>query len=751
MDSMPPEMPEAQKRTEATRLLNELVGDPNAGASFIENHRMRWLGSGAKKTGPALLQGKTDVRVELDMLREAASVDKAALDSVAPILAKTDLDAVKEAKALVGDSEVFAALPPEVQAAVVHLAKTDPLTSALRKLMGETEAGTLAMGNTVAKLQGDVRRLEMWDVVSQNQDWSPPPEVLASPDFQQRVAAGEYELVPPNLRHEVGNMAGKYVRRDVWEALRVLPDEQARTHQILQKMLRYMRFNKTVGNPGTWVTNLMGNTSGMYMSGMGPAQSSKAVKESYRAWREYAKDPLAQTLHADIHRRFIAHSLADSDLAKGVVGMTDRSLHNMLDAEMRAKTAEISPLDAMEKVYEASHKALQSTGNAARIAAAGYGTLDVWPKAMAYWGSLERAGFTLDAKAGTSLDAVPFDPAQARKFLLEQGTPAQMIPTEPKALRRAAQDEAARNVMSSFQMFNRLPKGQRLLGAAADIISGGFATSAAELMRIWLTWPKRALATPEARAHHGANMLKWGVVMGWAYGTLKAGQKAAGMDDEELEESKKSLSPTDRSFHNGAMATPIRDANGKPIWIDVSDMVFWPAQLMQGAEGVGLMPGQFSPVQAAKRLVWNSASQLIGGDILQRFAAENDMADAPFQNSRMSAMEAAARAGAVPVGIVNAWKGAQEAGVVPGRPVQAGPPPGPAAGLGKALLGGRVMTSAPDGAPQKSANFELRQAMDEATKLQSGRFKQGIFDILSPKNPDEMRRKAIEKRDKRTQ
>ena len=379
-----------------------------------------------------------------------------------------------------------------------------------------------------------------------------------------------------------GKLAGKYVDPEVWYSLVEMPKMQRHLNEGLGRFVNALKYMRTVGNAGSWVTNFFANGQSMLLSNLvNPfASPYSAGKGMLQFTRDLKAHMAAPGLSGDI-----ARSRFERAMELGIIG-SDYST-----AEFRASASEWGRLLEREAasgrgidVLEFFPRLLEKSKGAKDWLAQKYGAIDPLWKYSAYVNGLERGGFNL--KTGE------LDQKKALKFLMGSTMGFQgrtmagfkqrlnpMALTGPNVeayLKDAVEKEVARRIHLSFPMLDRVAEVNAKMNRLAGI-SNPFGKIKYEMLRIYSQLPKRIVEEPGM----AGTALALTAMAGGSAIALQQFRDARGVNKQDVDAAFAAAPPGVQRFKPGAMALWYRPEDGSTQFVDLTSM-FEPLSYLSG-------------------------------------------------------------------------------------------------------------------------------------------------------------------------
>lgn len=464
--------------------------------------------------------------------------------------------------------------------------------------MGEIDNAFIRMAETRARQKQLIVQGEMWKAASINPALSSPGDANAAAE-----AAGHTVPVPRDPQR-FGLMAGRFLHPDAWEALVQAPLAQRNASTLFSKFQNVLKFNQTVGNPGSWVTNFIANSQGIMLSNLAANPFSAPFKVG-NGMKLFLQDHAAHRLAPGIKGASLGGDRFTRAMELGVVG-SDYSTAEFRESAGVWKTAlekealgnggRVNPLEVFPRMLTKGKEHL------ARL----YGTIDPMWKYAAFTSGLE--------KAGVDLKTNEMDAEKAIKFIGKRYRPGMTL----GRIREQAELEIAQRIHYSFPMLDRVGEGVAKAGQAAGLINP-YLKVKVELMRNYAQLPRRMASEPGMLA----NVMAYTAVAGGTMYGLNELRRANGIDQKEVDAAFASTPTSVQRFKPGAMALPWRASNGKLQLIDMTQM-FEPLTWTQGSPDTAM----------ASRWLQNTALSPIDGTLLEPeamgFLSQSGMVDAAY-------------------------------------------------------------------------------------------------------------------------
>lgn len=450
--------------------------------------------------------------------------------------------------------------------------------------LGEIDNPFIRMAEARSRQKQLVMQGEMWKSVALDQSLSLPPDAPA-----EAAARGMTVQVPLNPKL-YGLSAGRWTTPEVWEALVQAPLAQRNASTFISKMQNVVKYNQTVGNPGSWLTNFMANAQGAMLSNMvNPFASPLKIGQGmHRFAKDYAEHMKAPGIAGDIRRdrftRGMELGMIGSDYSTAEFRRSSAEWLKLLEKEANLGKGRINPLEMFVSLGRQSKDKLATL----------YGSIDSLWKYSVWTNGLEKGG--IDSVTGE---------VNAKKAIKFIG--ARYRPGMTKArLKEQVELEAASRVHYSFPMLDRVGEGVAQANKAIGFVNPYFKVKS-ELMRNYAQLPRRVLSEPGMKA----NMMGYAAVFGASYYAFKAMREAMGVSQQEVDSAFASAPSAVQRFKPGAVGLWSRSDQGKLRFIDMTQM-FEPLTWMQGDPNSSV----------ATRFLLNTAISPIDGSVFEPEMAE---------------------------------------------------------------------------------------------------------------------------------
>lgn len=448
--------------------------------------------------------------------------------------------------------------------------------------LGEIDNPFIRMAETRTRQKQLILQGEMWKSISEN------PKLSVRPDAASEAQIRDWVEVP-KTPGKYGKAAGMLVSPETWEAMVQAPLAQRGMNNFLTKSANAIKYGQTVGNPGSWVSNFIGNAQGAALSNMvNPFASPYSVGKGFLEFsRDLKAHDLMPGIRGNVRRerfeRMMELGIVGSDYSTGEFREAAVNWHKLLEAEANTFNGKVNAIDVWTNVLEKGTKGKEKL-------ARWYGTIDTMWKYSAALNGLKKGGMDLNTGLITNKK-------KALRFIGDRYMPGM----SDDNLRKAVELEVASRIHKSFPMLDRVGSavaaGSRAVGAVNPYIK-----VQSELFRNYATVPKRILTEPGM----AANMLGYAAMTGGAYFLLKELRKANGIDQEEVDRAFAAAPKATARFKPGAFALPFRTAQGRISIVDLTQ-IFHPMTFLQG-----------NPETAAGgRILQNMLMSPINGSLLE--------------------------------------------------------------------------------------------------------------------------------------
>ena len=448
--------------------------------------------------------------------------------------------------------------------------------------LGEIDNPFIRMAETRTRQKQLILQGEMWKSISEN------PKLSVRPDAASPAQIADWVPVPATPG-KYGKAAGMLVSPETWEAMVQAPLAQKGMNNFLTKSANAIKYGQTVGNPGSWVSNFIGNAQGAALSNMvNPFASPYLVGKGFLEFsRDLKAHDLMPGIRGNVRRerfeRMMELGIVGSDYSTGEFREAAVNWHKLLEAEANTFNGKVNAIDVWTNVLEKGTKGKEKL-------ARWYGTIDTMWKYSTALNGLKKGG--MDLETGLIKNR-----GKALRFIGDRYMPGM----SEENMRKAVWLEVASRIHKSFPMLDRvgsaIAAGSRAIGAVNPYIK-----VQSELFRNYATVPKRILTEPGM----AANMLGYAAMTGGAYFLIKELRKANGIDQEEVDRAFAAAPKATARFKPGAMALPFRTAQGRISIVDLTQ-IFHPMTFLQG-----------NPETAAGgRILQNMLMSPINGSLLE--------------------------------------------------------------------------------------------------------------------------------------
>lgn len=492
-----------------------------------------------------------------------------------------------------------------------------------------------------------------------------------------------------------GQLNGRYVHPQVWEAISNSSEMPARVHTFANALLDTIKRNRTIYNPNAWATNVMGNIQGSILSGglnplMHPIQSGIQFAKALQLVAGSARWDVASA-NGQLLNRARALGVFTPGLAGSEMGML-RDFEKAVTGMQTRMGSKFSIMDAMKKL--ASIGVDSASGFSHKIGAV-YDGVDQAFK-MGNWLALRARGLK-----------------NPERFLGSQFD--ELLP--PARLQELVEREAARRVATSFPMPHAPSAAAAKLRTAASGAVGAmnpFMTMQLEEMRIYANIVARFRGQGgEAGTEFAGRLLAYSLFASAMTATLAGMRRSNGISDEEVALAKESMSDSAQAYKPGLLAMYWRDEQtGNPRFIDFTSGIS-ALRLTQGnSEEESLVNRVFynalkTPVSGTPAEAWVDQTMRLGGFD----AAPAGFSQKPTPNQLRSwkgMVDSLATAGVVPMAASTVPRALNQAGMLGTPPKDPFTRLSPAEGVANAL--GAKIT--PGGNPSNKAKELLFKRVD---------------------------------------
>lgn len=441
--------------------------------------------------------------------------------------------------------------------------------------LGEVDNAFVRIAETRARQKQLILQGEIWQNVANN------PRLSTHGDARTPEQIREWRQIPTD-QARFGKAAGKYVDPEVWESLVTLPKMQRNQSAGLARWINALKYTRTVGNAGSWVTNFMANGQSMLLSNLvNPfASPYSAGKGMLQFGRDLQSHLAAPGLPGEVGR-----SRFERAMELGIIG-SDYST-----AEFRSSASEWRRMLEKEAskgrgidVMELFPRMLKQGKGAKDWLAQKYGAIDPLWKYSTYVNGLEKGGF--DLKTGK------IDQKRAIKFLMgsETGFAARTMagfgqrinplaltgPNVEAYLKDAVEKEVARRIHLSFPMLDRVAPVTAKMTQLAGI-TNPFGKIKYEMLRVYSQLPKRIVEEPGM----AGTAMSLVALAGGSVLAMQQLRQAMGVDKQQVDAAFASAPAGIQRFKPGAMALWYRPEDGSTQFADLTQL-FEPLTYLSG-------------------------------------------------------------------------------------------------------------------------------------------------------------------------
>lgn len=423
----------------------------------------------------------------------------------------------------------------------------------------------------------------LWKGVADN-----PALSTAADNIAAQEAIGHTVQVPLNAA-KYGFAAGKYVHPETWEALEQIPLMQRNVQGFVGKIINGLKYGQTVGNPGSWVTNTLGNLQNIMMSGLlNPFASPLQLGRGIRTFaQDYKAHMLAPGVKGDARReRFLKameYGILGSDYATAEFRLSANAWAREVEAEANRFQGRVDGLSLMAGLSAKKDKL-----------ASYYGAIDPIAKYTAWSEGLRKGG--IDA-ATNKLGEVN-GRLKAARFL---GKSLYHPALSDEQVTQRVFEKAAREIHLSFPMLDRVAPAVTNMAKGIGVINP-YIKIRMEQLRVYANLPKRMLDDPR----FAANQLGYAAIFASLYFGVKAAREHAGVSQQKVDEAFASAPQSIQRFKPGALATWWRDDKGRLQFVDLTQ-TFEPMTYLQGDPNSSVV----------KRVLTNLAISPIDGSLTE--------------------------------------------------------------------------------------------------------------------------------------
>jgi hypothetical protein len=434
----------------------------------------------------------------------------------------------------------------------------------MRRLLGRNESAILGIANTLTKQRALVAQGEMFRQFVSNF----PELVSASPK-------PNWIEVPKN-KAKYGDVAGKYVSPDAYDALIYQPEFIAQTNKLLMAASSWVKGNQiALGGVSTFNTNFFGSTKGAYLSGaIGLGRFPKMIDAARILMGKASKKAFGveAAISDDLIRLGVdAPGFNETELGSAREKLRD-SLYKAYGARKNI---------TMESVFS---EGLSMIRKPAATFGAYYDDMDRLWKVGSFLTLIEQGGFSYadgifdKAAAAKFLSVTPevkryralFDKKQWAKMSPEERLPPAWR-TDMNALSEAVKQEATLRISSSFPMPDRVSPAMKEARGAVGIVAP-YLTYKSEEARVNVAILQRI-----RRGEHGL-ILRVGGMLAAGAGAAEAARQLAyanGITKAEIDSGFENDSPSNKRYRPSRIPLPWKDSLGRVQFADLTSYGDW--------------------------------------------------------------------------------------------------------------------------------------------------------------------------------
>ncbi len=424
-----------------------------------------------------------------------------------------------------------------------NLKKREDFPLPLRKLMGESASGLSGIAKTISAQRSILSQLTIAADIARNPAWTRPEVEMG---FGRKL---------PEWK-SFGELAGKAVRDDIYDALINTPRTIQRADTIRQTLLGYQKINLIgLGGTGSIRHHVMGLLKGAGLSGglslTRPDQGGRALWTAIQAERSWREHPVAAGLMDEMRKLGVVEAGFGHEEIRGAE-------RDMLD-KLKKTIMKGKPQDLYSILG-----AVRGFGDTYMKAGAKASAVFDWTNNIVRGASYVNLVKKLTPKAQSFLDRLnagePMDKLRAESH----GQLVELLQHMPPEL--AAKRMAAKKIQDSFvnysqsSNFSQAVKNSNLAG----VVFSPVFTTAAERFRVSAMLANRLKTEPELKW----NMLREAMVMSAVYGGYKALQYHNGITDEEVAQAHAAVAGKTSQFHPGIFNEAWRDDYGRIQFTD---------------------------------------------------------------------------------------------------------------------------------------------------------------------------------------
>ena len=449
---------------------------------------------------------------------------------------------------------------------------------------------------------------QIWEAVAANREFSMRADAANASEIQE----GWVSPSETNSR-KFGLARGMWIREDVHDALVTIPLMQRNQSSFMQSAMQTLKWNQTVGNPGSWVNNSLENLQGMMLSNMvnpwtfplkigrgmhtytkdftahmaAPGMDTNAIKFSPDMDFQTASNMTTTNVARGRFLKAIEKGWIGSEYSTHEFRASSVEWHKFLNKQSDMTGGKINALDVYNGFINAKNRPLDWLSGK-------YAAIDTLSKYATGIAGLEKAGVGLESGR---ID----DMAKAMKFL--DGTNRIRPGMSHDQILEEIWNEVTRRIHFSFPMMDRVaPAVAAVANSAAGGLGNRYFKVKAEQYRVYGQLAGRVLSEPGMKA----NMLGYTAMVGsLAAGPLYVARQLNGVNQDTVDAAFASAPDAVQRFKPSAMALWGRKDNGRLTFINTAHLL----EPLSWAVG--------DPTQKAMNILTNFAQSPINGNMLE--------------------------------------------------------------------------------------------------------------------------------------
>lgn len=398
----------------------------------------------------------------------------------------------------------------------------------LKKVMGEVESGVLRLAATFGTQKALLAQHTLMREIAVNPQWS---NIGPRPDL--------HNVPVPNVKRMYGDLAGKYVRPEIYENIINLPKATQNSYAYANAFSSFLKGGQLM-SAGPVLTSLAGNIQSIVLAGgidplLRPDRAGKYVWRAIKAISNFKKDPTGKTgLGALVLE---AKKLGADFAGHAEVEVSPKSRAFVEELEKHLANGRGSYLDYISSIGK-------------------------------WFMSKYRSG--QDALLGGALDY----PDRVSRLASYLGLKDKLIAKGMAP--EAAMRQAAQRVLASFPNPSHMGQLPEQVSKMTGLVAP-YSRMAFEEFRILSMVPQRLASEPDLIWRLGANA----AVLAGIFGINGALRQQSGITDEMVDYAKKAMTKAHQTYSPMVVVPAWKDDKGRVQMWDVSNYAL-PLKFMQG-------------------------------------------------------------------------------------------------------------------------------------------------------------------------